>query len=260
MRQTLVRTWGALTVAAALAACAEIEDRRPLTDGLTIAVPTVHYHDRSAWGFDAYPVIELQAKEWYPNPCYYLEASVATKDNKIVISIGDAVYRDGICADVLTRAAAIVAIDTTRGRYQLSVVHGDSADHYGLNIYADRIQLTPIATRFTEPTDSVWWKVPRHSFAVSCQYSEHQYAPLCALIHDSVFGQPWLAPRERPQYGVWPYPPNADVYIYRDESDFATITRLLDGFPRAPIGQPAAVRIDIHNWRDRWYTARLQAE
>ncbi len=92
---------------------------------------------------------------------------------------------------------------------------------------------------------------------MTCQYGN---ASLCAEITDSVFTQSWITQVDIPTFGVWPYPPNAAVYVYRSNSDFDRIKRLLDSYPKVPQGQLRGVQIDLLNWRQDRYSARIAEE
>jgi hypothetical protein len=126
--------------------------------------------------------------------------------------------------------------------------------------HADRTQLIAVEADFTVPSDSIWWKVPWRSVAVTCHFSDPEFPTLCVDIIDSVFGQPWLTQLDIPSFGVWPYPPNAQVYTYRNESDFAEIKRLLDSFPKVPQGELGGVMVDLLNWRQETHRVWIGGE
>lgn len=250
-----ISRYSAITISLCLGACSDVEDRVPLTGKVSIAVPAAHDFFRPQRRVDSPPVIFLQTFEWYPNTCYYLEVSAWEGPDRIMINIGDAVSEGGSCGDAFIQAEAIIPIDTAVGRHELTLVHGDSVDEYEIDVQPDRVRLVQKSIHFTVQSDSVWWKIPRRSVAMTCQYSN--IAGLCEEIIDSVFGQPWITTLPLPAFGVWPYPPNASVYIYRRESDFAATKMLLNSYGIAPEGQPAAAVVDLLNWREETYRARI---
>ena len=178
----------------------------------------------------------------------------------MIVYVGDAESEGGLCGHAEIQAEAAIPIDTAVGSQVLIVVRGDSSDHYEVIVHPDRTQLITKSSTFTVPTDSVWWKVPRNSVAMTCQYSDTADASLCEEIIDSVFHQSWITQIEIPSFGVWPYPPNAEVYVYQAKSDFGRIKLLLDTYPKVPQGQPGGVYVDLLNWRQERYSVRITKE
>lgn len=242
-------------------ACSNIEDRIPATDKLSISVPAAYYFWYQYPPVDSPPVIHLQTYDWYPNTCYWLSTS-AVRDprGRLLIYVGDAVSEGGSCGAAFIQAEAIIPLDTAIGSQVLVVVRGDSSDHYEVIVHPDRTQLITKSSTFTVPTDSVWWRVPRKSVAMTCEYSDTANASLCEEIIDSVFDQSWITQVEIPTFGVWPYPPNAGVYIYRSNADFDRIKRLLDSYPIVPQGILGGVHVDLLNWRQERYSVRIASE